>query len=183
MAYAYIRYSDQNQVTIQGILESLVKQTIERHPDCVPLAEQVYETHIREGTRPTEEELNELLRQFVQRKKATFYILEALDEAPDRIRLKLLQKLLLLGVRLFITSRPLPELQAMFTGAHTFTIRAQDKDLDLHIQEKISSSERLQRLLGRADPAFKDHLISTIKAKCGGMYVTNLQQQKWFPDG
>ena len=173
IAYAYIRYSDQDQVTIRGILESLVKQTIERHPDCVPLAQQVYEIHVREGTRPTEEELYQLLGQFVRKKRATFYILDALDEAPDRIRLKLIQRLSALGVRLFVTSRPLPALEAKFPSAHTFIILAQDRDLELHIEEKISCSEHLQDLLERGGQAFKEDLISTVKSKCGGMYVAD----------
>ena len=46
VAYAYIRYSDQDRVNVQGIMESLVKQTIERHPDCVEITRKAYEVHI-----------------------------------------------------------------------------------------------------------------------------------------
>ena len=148
-----------------------MKQTIERHPDCLSLAQKAYESHLREGTRPTEEELACLLDQFGKTKKATFYVLDALDEASVRIRLSLLQRLQSLNVRLFITSRPLPTLQAMVKGLHTFTICAADEDLDLHIAEKISQSEDLQILLHQNDAAFKEHLVTSVKAKCDGMYV------------
>ncbi|KAH6912020.1 hypothetical protein BKA70DRAFT_1559519 [Coprinopsis sp. MPI-PUGE-AT-0042] len=151
VAYVYIRYSDQNQVTVRGILEVLVKQT--------------------EGTQPMEGELLQLLGQFVAKRKATFYVLDALDEAPVRIRLALIQKLSSLGVRLFITSRPLPALEAKFPAAHTFPILAQEHDLDLHIAEKIEGSEDLQDLLDRGGPEFEEHLIKTVKAKCGGMFL------------
>ncbi|KAH6909650.1 hypothetical protein BKA70DRAFT_1426069 [Coprinopsis sp. MPI-PUGE-AT-0042] len=114
VAYVYIRYSDQNQLTVRGILEVFVKQTVERHPDCIPLAQQADDRHLREGTQPTEGELLLLLAEFVARRKATFYILDALDEAPVKIRLVLLQKLSSLGARLFITSRPLPTIEAKF---------------------------------------------------------------------
>jgi ankyrin repeat domain-containing protein 50 len=171
VGYVYIRYSDQDQVTIRGILEVLVKQTVERHPECSPLCEQAYNRHLKEGTQPTEEELVSLLRLFNQQFKATFYVVDALDEAPVRIRLKILQKLSSLGARLFITSRPLPALEAKFPAAHTFHIQAKDEDLDLHIAEKITESEDLQDLLDRGGPAFEARLISTVKEKCGGMYV------------
>jgi ankyrin repeat domain-containing protein 50 len=173
VAFVYIRYSDQDHLTIQGALEVLVKQTVERHPDCMTLALRAYEPHFREGTQPTERELLELLRQFAHKRRATFYVLDALDEAPVRIRLALVQKLSSLPVRLFITSRPLPNIEAKFPGAHTFSILAHDQDLELHIAEKIEASEGLQDLMQRAGPGFKQRLISTVKAKCGGMYVAN----------
>ena len=156
-------------MTVRNILESFVKQTIERHPDCAELSQQTYEQHIKEDTRPTEEELYQLLGQFISQKKGTFYVLDALDEAHDKIRLKLLQRLSSLGARLFVTSRPIPDLEAEFPSAHMFPISAQDSDLGLHINEKIRDSQRLQRLLARSDPGFRLELVSTIKEKADGM--------------
>ncbi|KAH6909450.1 hypothetical protein BKA70DRAFT_1148668 [Coprinopsis sp. MPI-PUGE-AT-0042] len=171
VVYFYIRYSDQNQLTIRGILEVFVKQTVERHPDCFELARQVYDHHLHEGTQPTEVELLQLLGQFAQKRKAMFCVLDALDEAPERIRLTLLRKLSSLGLRLFITSRPLPAIEAKFPAAHAFPILAQDQDLDLHIAEKIEASEGLQDLLELGGAEFEEHLIVTVKAKCGGMFL------------
>ena len=171
VGYAYIRYSDQGQVTIRGILETLVKQTLEKRPDFATLAQNVYDEHIGYDTQPTEVELIELLRQFNQRTRVTFYVLDALDEAPVRIRLKLIQTLSSLGARLFITSRPLPTLESKLPSAFAFSISAQDRDLDLHIEEKIAGSEDLQDLLEQGDLTLKTRLIATVKAKCGGMCV------------
>ncbi|KAH6905383.1 hypothetical protein BKA70DRAFT_1153081 [Coprinopsis sp. MPI-PUGE-AT-0042] len=171
VVYFYIRYSDQNQLTVRGILEVFVKQTVERHPDCFELARQVYDRHLHEGTQPTEAELLQLLGQFAKKRKAMFCVLDALDEAPERIRLTLLRKLSSLGLRLFITSRPLPAIEAKFPAAHAFPILAQDQDLDLHIAEKIEASEELQDLLELGGAEFEEHLIMTVKAKCGGMFL------------
>ena len=169
VGYVYIRYSDQDKVTIRGVLETLLKQTVEQHPDCMSLIQQAYETHLRHGTQPAEGELIQLLSLLNQRMKVTFYVLDALDEAPIRIRLKLIQTLSSLGARLFITSRPLPALETKVPNPFAFSIAAQDQDLDLHIEEKIAGSVDLQDLLERGDPSFKAHLISMVKAKCGGM--------------
>ena len=174
VGFAYIRYSDQGQVTVRGVLETLVKQTLEQRSDCTPLAQTIYDEHIHHGTQPTEGELIELLRQFNQQTKVTFYVLDALDEAPVRIRLRLIQTLSSLGARLFITSRPLPTLESKLPDPSTFNISAQDHDLDLHIEEKIAGSEYLQDLLEEGDPSLKARLITTVKAKCGGMYVKPL---------
>ena len=70
-----------------GVLETLVKQTLEQRSDCADLANRAYEQHLHHGTQPTEIELVELLRQCNQRTRATFYVLDALDEAPVRMRL------------------------------------------------------------------------------------------------
>ena len=169
VGYVYIRYSDQAQVTVRGILETLVKQALEKRRDFTPLAQNVYDEHIGHGTQPTEIELTELLRRFNQRTRVTFYVLDALDEAPVRIRLKLIQTLSSLGARLFITSRPLPALKSKLPDAFAFDISARDSDLDLHIEEKMAGSEYLQDLLERGDLSLKARLIATVKAKCGGM--------------
>ena len=151
-----------------------MKQTLEKRPDFTPLAQKVYDEHILHGTQPTEIELTELLRQFNQRTRVTFYVLDALDEAPVKIRLKLIQILSSFGARLFITSRPLPALESKLPDTLTFNISAQDSDLDLHIEEKIAGSEYLQDLLEEGDSSLKARLVATVKAKCGGMYVKPL---------
>ena len=168
VAYVHIRYSDAADMTIRSILEVLVKQTVERHPDCASLAEQAYAQHLSEDTQPTEAELLQLLHQFTGIKTATFYVIDALDEAPDKLQLELIKKLASLNARLFITSRPLKTVEARAPEAHRFSIAAQDDDLDLHIAQGIDRSPDLELLLER-DPALKEEVVSSIKKNCGGM--------------
>ena len=47
LAYVYFRYSDAANITVRSVLEVLVKQIIEEHPDCARLAEEVYARHTR----------------------------------------------------------------------------------------------------------------------------------------
>ncbi|KAH6901938.1 hypothetical protein BKA70DRAFT_1435536 [Coprinopsis sp. MPI-PUGE-AT-0042] len=54
VCYVYFRYSDRAEVTVRNVLEILVKQILERHPDCQALIEQAYAQHLREGSEPTE---------------------------------------------------------------------------------------------------------------------------------
>ncbi|KAH6916383.1 ankyrin repeat-containing domain protein [Coprinopsis sp. MPI-PUGE-AT-0042] len=170
VCYVYFRYSDRSKMTVRNVLETLAMQTLERHPDCLAIIEETYAQHLHERTEPTEEQLLALLGQLTKGMTATFYILDALDEAHTKIQLAVLKALASLNVKLFITSRPLKTVEANFPAAHTFLIIAQDTDIDLHIAKGINESAELQRLL-QDDPELRDEIISTIKGNCGGMFL------------
>ncbi|KAH6904762.1 hypothetical protein BKA70DRAFT_1565435 [Coprinopsis sp. MPI-PUGE-AT-0042] len=171
ICYIYFRYSDHAELTVRGCLETLVKQTIERHPHCVSLFDEVYARHIREKTQPSEEELLALLRQFVGTMAIAVYALDALDEAPPKIQLELLQKLVSLNVKLFVTSRPLKTLAAHFPGTHHFPIVAHNDDITLHINQEISRSVELFTILQRADQSLHNKIVASVIQKCGGMFL------------
>ncbi|KAH6907865.1 hypothetical protein BKA70DRAFT_346645 [Coprinopsis sp. MPI-PUGE-AT-0042] len=102
---------------------------------------------------------------------AAFYFLDGLDEAPPDVQFDLLEKLSTLNVKIFIISRPLPNLDACFPGAHRFSIRAEDRDLELHIAEEIARSPVLQSILNQGGPTLRERIALTIKEKCGGMFL------------
>ena len=66
VAYVYFRYTDGADLAVRDVLEILVKQTIERHPDCGAIAEEAFTRHAHENTRATEAELLQLLRRFTR---------------------------------------------------------------------------------------------------------------------
>ncbi|KAH6909717.1 hypothetical protein BKA70DRAFT_1187477 [Coprinopsis sp. MPI-PUGE-AT-0042] len=170
VCYIYFRYSDHTEATTQSFLEILVKQTIERHPGCITLFNEVYARHIREKTRPSDEELLGLLRQFTGA-MVTFYVLDALDEAPPEIQLEIIQRLMSLNVKLFVTSRPLKNVEAAFPNVHRFSIVAQVSDIDLHIDKEISRSADLRTILGQGGTVLRNEVYTSIKTKCGGMFL------------
>ena len=129
----------------------------------------MYTTHLLEKTQPSEDELLALLCKFARTMSVTFYILDAVDEAPAAIQLDLIQKLASLDVKLFITSRPLKALEAQFPEAYCFPIFAQNEDLDLHIADEISRSVDMTSMLKQADASFRDTVVTSIKEKCEGM--------------
>ncbi|KAH6911346.1 hypothetical protein BKA70DRAFT_1185892 [Coprinopsis sp. MPI-PUGE-AT-0042] len=171
VGYIYFRYSDHTTATVRDFLLVLVKQTVERHADCLPLFNQVFARHIREKTLPSESELIQLLRRFAEVIAEIFYFLDALDEAPPDVQFDLLEKLSTLNVKIFITSRPLAHLDSCFPGGHRFSIRAQDRDLDLHISREIARSPVLRAILNQGGPELRDKIISAVKKKCEGMFL------------
>ncbi|KAH6909746.1 hypothetical protein BKA70DRAFT_175144 [Coprinopsis sp. MPI-PUGE-AT-0042] len=170
VCYIYFRYSDHTKATTRSFLEVLVKQTLERHTGCLLRFNETYARHIREKTQPTEEELLSLLRQFTG-SMITFYVLDALDEAPTRVQLELIEKLASLNVKLFITSRPLKPVEASFPNVHRFPIIAQGSDIDIHIDKEISRSADLREILEDGGPSLRSELAISIKEKCGGMFL------------
>ena len=168
ICYVYFRYSEATDVTVRQVLEVLVKQTLERHPICIPIADDVYDRHVQEGTHPTEQELLQLLAEFIQLFGATFYLLEALDEAPTNIQEDLVRALASLNIRLFITSRPIKAAEEYLQLPSTcaFQVVAQENDLDLLINAGIDSCAHLHSLLSSQQ---REEVANTIKEKCGDM--------------
>ncbi|KAH6894835.1 ankyrin repeat domain-containing protein 28 [Coprinopsis sp. MPI-PUGE-AT-0042] len=167
VAYVYLRYSE--PLSIRDILESLVKQIVERHDDLIPIIEAIYARHKKEGTKPSQEELREVLEGFVRHGKTLFFVLDALDEMKTDDRPILLRLLASLGAKLFITSRPLEPLQQQFANAQVFNIAASPSDLDLHIKNFLRHSPEVMALLEGTD--LEEQIVATIHQKSGGMFL------------
>jgi hypothetical protein len=153
---------------VRDLLETLVKQTVERHPASLPLCNKLYSRHVRENTTPSAKELLGLLKRFTS-ELVTFYFLDALDEAPADVQHELLESLTGLNVKLFITSRPIGSVQARISGAHYFPIVAHEQDLDVHINKEMWRSTELQAILASSTPGLEGKITLTIKRKCSGM--------------
>jgi hypothetical protein len=162
LSYVYFRYTERPEMTVRDVLEVLVKQALERHPEFQDLVEQTYAQHLREDTEPTEAQLLTLLHQFTERVAVMFCILDALDEAPKKIQVAVVEALASVNVKLFITSRPLKVVQANFTEAHTFHISAQDDDIDLHFTKVTKENPGLHHLFD-GDPSLREEVLSTVK--------------------
>ncbi|KAH6904014.1 hypothetical protein BKA70DRAFT_1566330 [Coprinopsis sp. MPI-PUGE-AT-0042] len=167
VAFVYLRYSE--PLAIRDILESLVKQIVERHTDLVPLIEALYARHKQERTKPSQQDLMEVLGGFVRYGKTLFFILDAFDEMRAEDRAILLRLLVSLDAKLFITSRPLAALQRQFADAQVFNIAADPSDLDLHIKHFLRHSPEVIALLEGTD--LEEQIAEAIHQKSGGMFL------------
>jgi ankyrin repeat domain-containing protein 50 len=165
VSFVYLRYSE--SLSIRDVLESLVRQIVERHDDLVPLITEVYARHKREGTKPAQEELMCLLAGFITAGKSLFFVLDALDEMRAKDRPVLLKLLASLDTKLFITSRPLEPIQKQYPHAQMFEISASRADIELHFQEFLQHSPEVVALLEGTE--LKQHIAETIHQMSGGM--------------
>ena len=154
---------------MRGVLETLFKQTLERHHDAFGLIEQEYKQHLKEGTQPSETQLLGFMQKLVDRSAVTFYVLDALDEAPSALQAAIIRALSSLNVKLFITSRPLETVQGAFPRAHPFCIRADEGDIELHVTKGISDSPVLLNLVKQEGLGLRADILAKVKGKSDGM--------------
>ncbi|KAH6902527.1 hypothetical protein BKA70DRAFT_1112935 [Coprinopsis sp. MPI-PUGE-AT-0042] len=167
VAYVYLRYSE--PLTIRDILESLVKQIVERHIDLIPIIQGLYVKHEQERTKPAQNDLMGVLAEFVKLGKTLFFVFDALDELRVEDRPILLRLLTSLDAKLFITSRPLELLQQQHPQAQVFNIAASPSDLNLHIKDFLRNSPEVMALLEGTN--FEERIVETIHRKSSGMFL------------
>lgn len=154
-------------MTVDAILQTFVKQILERHEDLLPVAASLYARHNRDGTSPRRNELVSLLDDFVKYGKTLLLVLDALDELRVDDRPILLRLLASLNVRIFITSRPLETLQQKFSDLTVFDIAAQPSDIQLHIEQCLLECPDLTALLKGTDA--KERIVEAVYRKSNGM--------------
>ena len=140
----------------------------------------LYHDHTRKDSRPTMNELSNLLCSEIARLSEVFILVDAMDECSvnndtREELLTTLQRLLEMpNVRLMITSRPVASIEAHLQGMAYLEIRAADEDIRKYIENRIPKERRLIPYV-RGDDAFRVSIIDTIIAKAQGMYVMRLK--------
>ncbi|EAU87067.2 ankyrin repeat domain-containing protein 50 [Coprinopsis cinerea okayama7 len=165
--YAYCRYTE--ALSVKDILEGLIKQCLERHPEIAPVIIPVLERHRREKTRPSLNELMDLLRTIEQHFDIVFYIIDGLDEAKIATQFDLVKAINSLGGRFAITSRPLQTLEGDLHSAAFYPVCAHREDIERLVREKIDQHSHLRRLLELH--RCEQRIISAIVDKSGGMFI------------
>ncbi|TFK22139.1 hypothetical protein FA15DRAFT_714696 [Coprinopsis marcescibilis] len=171
VAFAYCRYSDK-QVTAEDVLGSLIRQQLERHPAIIMhIVKPMYDRHVREKTRPSQEDLLSILQNISSSGlfKKSFYAVDGLDEASSDLQFEILDSLAALPVNFFITSRRLESLKELVPDAKFFEIVARNEDICALIEEKVQRMPALRKLL--KDDGLKKQVVSRILKKSSGMFL------------
>ncbi|KAG2011190.1 ankyrin repeat domain-containing protein 50 [Coprinopsis cinerea AmutBmut pab1-1] len=167
IVFAYCRYSA--QLTVKDILEALVKQFLETDSSLADLVETLYTQHKQKKTRPTQDELLDLLRQFESRFDILFYVIDGLDEALVTTQFNLIKAIKTLRGQFALTSRPLASLEAVLPATRFYSVTANNSDVVLLIQDKVELNPRFQRLLEQH--SFQGELVRKISDKSRGMFL------------
>ncbi|EAU89994.2 ankyrin repeat domain-containing protein 29 [Coprinopsis cinerea okayama7 len=165
--FAYCRYSE--RLTVQEILEALVKQFLECDPSLVSVVEPLYARHTFLKTRPTQAELLDLLKTLESHFEIVFYVIDALDEALDDTQFNLVKAINTLQGRFSLTSRPLVSLESGLARPKFYTVTPATSDIVRLVLERIKHNPGFGDLLDRY--GFRDELVRRILDKSSGMFL------------
>ena len=180
VAILYLSYRDQEEQSAKNLIGSLVRQVAHRKTTLSDDVLGLYHDHALKGSRPTINELSNLLYSEIGRLSEVFILVDAMDECSvnDYTReelLTILQRLLgMPNVRLMITSRPVASVETHLQGMTYLEIRAADEDIRTYIENRLPKERRLIPYV-RGDDAFRVSIVDTIIAKAQGMYVMRLK--------
>lgn len=171
-AVFYFTFSDTRKQRYRDLLLSLVSQLAFKGPARVLLQE----AHGNPSRSLTSSDLERILLAAAESGQEVFLLLDALDECPedDDARHNLLSGLTRISqavsaVRIFATSRKLPDIQHSFTEMEAESIAvatyAVNEDIRQHVKSQLSQDTRLARL----DVATKRNIENTLYQKADGM--------------
>lgn len=146
MAYIYCNFRQRATQMIDDLMASLVKQLTQFQFPLPASVECLYDKHITMRTRPSSDEILDVLRDVVKMYTRLFVVVDALDECQvsDDTRARLLSELFSLqtlrGANIFATSRKIPQIIDQFDGCISLEIRAHDEDVLQYLHNRIAQS-------------------------------------------
>jgi len=144
--FIYCNYKEQAEQTVSNLVASLLKQIVQGRRAISDDVKSFFERHQRQTSRPTPDQLTNVLISEIRTLSKVFIVVDALDECreDDATRAQLLQVLRSLPrqVNLMVTSRNLPSIGRDFEGAKRLHICAKDDDMKAYIEGRIAFGPR-----------------------------------------
>lgn len=140
IAYVYFNFKHRFEEQPKELLSSLLRQLVV-HQAAVPNSvRELYDKHHDKRTRPSLEEVSIALRSVAALYLRVFVIIDALDECQfeGHCRSTFLAELYKLpGISKLITSRPIPDIEALFKGCPSLEILASDEDISIYLDGRM----------------------------------------------
>jgi hypothetical protein len=174
IAYLYCNYRREQQQKAEDLLLSLLRQLTQERISVPAEVTVLYERHKTSGTRPSFDEIANVLLSLVRLYSKVFIIIDALDECPtsNEARNSLLSEVSKLQtqaqVNIFATSRFIPEIKSHFEGCMSKEIRAKDGDVLRYVEGRIP---QLLRSRISKYPDLQNAIRREVVKAADGMYV------------
>jgi hypothetical protein len=173
IAYIYCNFRRQEEQKLESLLASILKQLAQEQPSMPSSIKDLYNCHEKKRTRPSADEILRALYSVAINFSRLFLIVDALDECQmtDRCRSKFLSEMFNLraktGANLFVTSRPILDIEKEFKGYVSREILASDEDVRRYLDYHISQLPAF--VLKRPD--LQEEMKTEIIRAVEGMYV------------
>ena len=169
--YIYCDYKRQDEQTPINLTASITRQLLQHQVSILEDILKIYNRHKSKSTRPSFEEVLEMLKHSITRLTRVYLILDALDELGNagQVRQNFIGRLRLLQdlchFNLMTTSRYIPSLAQDFQNCLCMDIRASPDDIRIYIQGHISDLANCVR----KDSGLQDTIANSIANVVEGM--------------
>lgn len=144
VAYLYCNFNRQAEQGIDRILATLTRQLIQERVQLPDAVIALYEKHRRRATRPSVEELKQVLQLLVCSYSRIFVVIDALDECENDARCDLLDNLTALqnsgsnNMNVLATTRFIPEIVERFSQQPRLEVRANESDIAVYLTSQMN---------------------------------------------
>lgn len=144
IAYIYCNFRRQDEQKVEDLLASLLKQLTRSLPTLPDAVQSLYNEHRKKQTRPVMDEILRALQIVIENYTRVFIVIDALDECQvqNQYRQKFMSKIFNLqaehNIKLFVTSRHIPEILDDFKGSLRLEILASKEDVQTYLDHHIS---------------------------------------------
>ncbi|KAI1595475.1 ankyrin repeat domain containing protein [Pyrenophora tritici-repentis] len=171
VAYVYCNYKAQKKQDVCTMLTAIMKQLVLGRPSAIEHIDRLHQNHAERGTKPSLDEITNVLRDVLAQYPYVYVVIDALDECQIATRRQFLAKLKDLqagrDVRLMVTARFIPDIEDAFRAALKLEVRASRDDVKRFI---AGQTYRLPTCIQRS-AALQDIVQEKILNAVDGMFL------------
>jgi len=171
ITYFYFKHDDREKSN-EKVAMILLRNLISKIKVLPPLLLKLFENN-EVGNPPKFNDLVDLIISCFQSYTGMFVFFDALDEATEDQRVKMLElikRLCANGIRVFLTSQPHLKARVEELGpVVSYEIRAQEKDMDIFIREELRN--KFEKKLPDFSIENKDKIRKSLIEDADGMYL------------
>jgi len=173
IAYLYCNFRRRDEQKAEDLLAGLLKQLSQQRSSLPDSVRALYNHHKEKSTRPSFDEISEILQSVAATCSKIFIVVDALDECQvsDQCRTRFLSKIFDLQTKVnanfFATSRPIMDIEKWFNGCPSCEILASDKDVRRYLDDHMSQLPSF--VLSK--PELQEEIKTEISRAVEGMYA------------
>ncbi|KAK6523121.1 hypothetical protein TWF694_006016 [Orbilia ellipsospora] len=176
IAYIYFNYKNVNEQKTEKVFASLLKQLTQKLPEVPTCMKELYQQHKKNNTHPVIEEYLKTLDTVASLHSKVFILIDALDECDTSCREAILSGIISFQsrspVNIFLTSRPIPDIERFFMNKPRLEIYGSENDLKQYMEENCKP---ILRVLNDRRDLWEEIMRRTIDAANGIFLLVKLR--------